>query len=121
MKNPLNGEKVQGSPPLPDCDKKETGPKVNVNSMQTQFKIMKWAVAKCPSVELKIIGESVPSLLDSGSMVSLMLQDHFNRYFRSQLGPAEGSVVDAPHMFDLISASGGAVPLSRYAKLDVEF
>ena len=42
--------------------------------MQTQFKIMKWAVAKCPSIELKIMGESVPSLLDSGSMVSLMWQ-----------------------------------------------
>ena len=40
--------------------------------MQTQFKIMGWAVVKCPSVELKIMGESLPSLLDSGSMVSLM-------------------------------------------------
>ena len=50
---------------------------------------MKWAVAKCPSIELKIMGESVPSLLDSSSMVSLMWQDHFNRYFRLQLGPAE--------------------------------
>ena len=60
--------------------------------MQTHFKIMKWAVAKCPSVELNIMGESVPSLLDSGSMVSLMWQDHLNRYFRPQLGPSEGSV-----------------------------
>ena len=40
--------------------------------MQTGFKTMKRAVAKCPSVELKIMGESVPSLLDSGTMVSLM-------------------------------------------------
>ena len=82
---------------------------------------MKWAVAKCPSIELKIMGESVPSLLDSGSMVSLMWQDHFNRYFRLQLGPAEGSVADAHHLFDLTSASGGAIPLSRYVELDVEF
>ena len=89
--------------------------------MQIQFKIMKWAVAKCPSIELKIMGESVASLLDSGSMVSLMWQDHFNQYFRAQLGPAEGSVADAYHLFDLTSASGGAIPLSRYVKLDVEF
>ena len=75
---------------------------------------MKRAVAKCPSIELKIMGESVPSLLDSSSMVSLMRQDHFNRYFRPQLGPAEGSVADAHHLFDLTSASGGAIPLSRY-------
>ena len=89
--------------------------------MQTQFKIMKWAVAKCPSIELKIMDESVPSLLDSGSMVSLMQQDHFNRYFRLQLGPTEGSVADTHHLFNLTSASGGAIPLSRYVELDVEF
>ena len=82
---------------------------------------MKWAVAKCPSIKLNIMGESVPSLLDSSSMVSLIWQDHFNRYFRSQLGPAEGSMADTHHMFDLTSVSGGAIPLSRYVELDVEF
>ena len=114
---------VKGSQPLPRFDLKEIGPetRVQVKSMQTQFKIMKWAVAKCPSVKLKIMGESVPSLLDSGSMVSLMWQDHFNRYFRPQLGPAEGSVGYTHHLFNLTSASGGTIPLSRYVKLDVEF
>ena len=82
---------------------------------------MKWAVAKCPSIKLKVMGESMPSLLDSSSMVSLMQQDHFNSYFRLQLGPAEGSVPDAHHLFNLTSASGGAIPLSRYVELDVEF
>ena len=82
---------------------------------------MKWAVAKCPSIELKVMGESVPSLLDSCSMVSLMQQDHFNRYFRLQVGPAEGSVVDAHHLFNLTSTDGGAILLSRYVELDVEF
>ena len=82
---------------------------------------MKWAVAKFPSIELNIMGESVPSLLDSGSMVSLMQQDHFNRYFRQQLGPAEGSVADTHHLFNPTSASGGAIPLFRYVELDVEF
>ena len=72
MMNLVNGEKVKGSPPLPGCDQKEIGPKVNIKLMQTKFKIMKWAVARCPSVELKIIGESVPSWLHSSSMVSLM-------------------------------------------------
>ena len=109
--------------PSPGFDQKEIGPqtKLQVKSMQTQFKIMKWAVAKCPSIKLKVMGESVPSLLDSSSMVSLMQQDHFNRYFRPQLGPAEGSVADVHHLFNLTSASGGAIPLSRYVELDVEF
>ena len=50
-----------------------------------------------------------------------MWQDHFNQYFRLQLGPAEGSVVDPYHLFDLTSASSGAIPLSRYVELHVEF
>ena len=104
-----------------DQNEIEPGTRVHVKSMQTQFKIMKWAVAKCPSVELKIMGKSVPLLLDSGSMVSLMQQDHFNRYFRLQLGPAEGSVVDAHYLFILTCDSGGAIALSRYVELDVEF
>ena len=66
------------------------------------------------------MGESVPSLLGSSSMVSLMWQYYFNTYFRLQLGPAEGSVADAHHMFDLKSASGRGIPLSRYVELYVE-
>ena len=121
--NLVNGKKVKGSQPLPRFDQKEIRPqaKLQVKSRQTQFKIMKWAVAKCPSIELKVMGESVPSLLDSISMVRLMWQDHFNGYFRLQLGPAEGSVADTHHLFDLTSASGWAIPLSRYVELDVEF
>ena len=66
------------------------------------------------------MGESVPSLLDSSSMISLMWQDHINRYFRLQLGPAEGSVTDAHHMFGLTSVSGEAISLPRFVELDVE-
>ena len=38
-----------------------------------------------------------------------------------QLGLAEGSVADTNHLFDLTSASGGAIPLTRYVELDVNF
>ena len=108
--------------PLPQCDINEIGPqtKLQVKSMKTLFEIMKWAVAKCPNIKLKVMDESVPSLLDSSSVISLMWQDHFNRYFRLQLGPAQGSVADAHHLFNLTSTSGGAIPLSRYDELDVE-
>ena len=121
--NPLNDTKMEGSQPFPGLDQKEIEPqaKLQVKLMQTQFKIMKWAVGKCPSIELKVMGESASSLLDSGSMVSLMQQDHFNRYFRLHLGLAEGSVADAHHLFDLTSARDGAIPVSRYVELDIEF
>ena len=79
--------------------------------MQTQFKIIKWAVAKCPSIKLNLVE----------SVFSLLWQDHFNRYFGLQLGQAEGPVANAHHTFDLTSASGGAIQVSRYVKLDVKF
>ena len=44
-----------------------------------------------------------------------------DRYFRQQLGPAEGAVAEAHNLFDLKSANGGGIPLSRYVELDVEF
>ena len=59
IKNPFNGEKVKGLP-LPEFGKVEIGPQVATKLMQTWFKIMKQAVAKCPSIELKIMDESVP-------------------------------------------------------------
>ena len=120
--NLINSEKVKSSQPLPRLDTREIGQetKVQVKSMQTQFKIMKQAIAKCPSIKLKIMGESVPLLLDFGSIVSLKQQDYFNKYFRPKLVPAEGSVADAYHLFNLMSASGWAIPLSRYVKLGVE-
>ena len=78
---------------------------------------MKRAVAKCPKVNITILGEIMPSLLDSGSMVSLMWQT----YLRPWLGPAEGAVVEAHNIFNLKSANDGGIPLSRYIELDVEF
>ena len=115
----LNGKKVKGLP-LPALDQAEIGPQIATKSLQILFKIMKLAVAKWTRIKLKIMGESVLLLLDSSSMVSLMWQDHFNRYFRLQLGPAEGSVADAHHMFNLPSTNGRAMPLPKYVELDVE-
>ena len=40
MKHLINGEEVKGLP-LPELDKTEIGPQIEVKPMQTQFKIMK--------------------------------------------------------------------------------
>ena len=68
--------------------------------------MMKRAVAKYPKVSITIMGESMPSPLDSGSMFSLMQQTYFNRYFRPWLGPAEGAMAEAHTLFDVRSANG---------------
>ena len=82
---------------------------------------MKRAVAKCPKMNITIMGENMPLLLDSSSMVSLMWETYFNRYFRPELGPVEGVIEEARNLFDLKSANGGGIPLSRYVELDIEF
>ena len=74
--------------------------------MQTQFNIMKWVVAKCLSINLTIMNETMPSLLDSGNKVSLMWQSYFNHYFWLGPVPVEESDTKA-HLFDLKSASYG--------------
>ena len=79
--SPINGDKIQGSAELKN-DNVVSGPPTSTNLLQTQFKIMKREVAKCPKLNVTITGENMPSLLDSSSMVSLMQQTYFNRYFR---------------------------------------
>ena len=82
---------------------------------------MKRAVAECPKVNITIMGENMPSLLDSDSMASLVWQTYFNRYFRPHLGSAEGAMAEVYNLFDLKSTNGGGIPLSRYVELDFEF
>ena len=81
---------------------------------------MKWAVANCLNVELKIMNGMYASLLDSGSMVCVMWQDYSNHYFRLQLRPA-GLEPEAHNLLELINASSGTITLSRYNELDVKF
>ena len=69
--SPINDDKIQGSVGLKN-DNIVSGPSTSTNSLQTQFKIMKREVAKCPKVNVPIMGENMPSLLDSSSMVSLI-------------------------------------------------
>ena len=72
----INGNKIQGSQ-NPEHDNFIGEPKIPVNSLQTQFKIMKRAIARCPKVNITIMGENKPLLLDSSSMVRLMSKTDF--------------------------------------------
>ena len=44
----------------------------NTISMETKQKVMERAVSTCPTVNLNVQGKEVPSLMDSGSMVTLI-------------------------------------------------
>ena len=49
----------------------------NVISLETKQWIMQRAVSGCPKVTLDVLGKGVPSLLDSGSMVTLIREGYF--------------------------------------------
>ena len=44
----------------------------------TKMEIMQCAVAKCPKVCISVHGIQIPSLLDSGSEVTLLRQSYFD-------------------------------------------
>ena len=44
----------------------------NTVSMETKQRVMKRAVSTCPTVNLNVQGKEVPSLMDLGSMVTLV-------------------------------------------------
>ena len=47
--------------------------------------IMKRAVSDCPSVNLQLLGIELPSLLDSGSMVTLIREEFFGKHLLPKL------------------------------------
>ena len=65
--SPIEGAESKDS--LLDFDKSEL---INAEALQVKFKIMKQAVASSPRVNLECMGKRLASLLDSGSMVSLV-------------------------------------------------
>ena len=62
----VSGRESKGSN-YPD---KNNGQSISVTSLRTDFIIMQQAVAKCPSIEIKFFGRSIPSLFDSRSIWS---------------------------------------------------
>ena len=47
---------------------------------QDKVEIKQQTVAKCPKLSISSIGVQIPSLLDSGSKVSLICYSHFKEY-----------------------------------------
>ena len=81
---------------------------------------MEQAVAPCPEVNLKAKGTEFKSLLDFGSMVSLMNESFFRSQLASSITPMTGDKVNAHQLFNLKGVEDGQVPLSKYFEMDVE-
>ena len=82
---------------------------------------MQQAVAKYPKVCISSMGVQIPSLLDSGSKVSLIRYSHFKEHLLPKVEDPMGEKSDAHILFNLTAASDGQLPMKKYIELDVNF
>ena len=82
---------------------------------------MQQAVAKCPRISISSMRVQIPSLLDSGSKVSLIQYSHFKEYLLPKIETPMGENSDAHILFNLTAANDGQLPMKQYIELDVNF
>ena len=88
---------------------------------ETKMEIMQRAVAKCPKVCISAHGIQIPSLLDSGSKVTLLRQSYFDQHILPKIKLATGEKADAHCLFKLTVANDGQMPIKMYTELDLTF
>ena len=64
-------------------------------------------------------GKKIPSLLVSGSQVTLIHQSFFEQEILSHIKPSDGEKVH--QLFQLTAANNGKLPISMYVELDLDF
>ena len=68
---------------------------------------------------MDLLGRKVPSLLDSGSMVTLIHEGYFTKNIQPLLGKSSGKLAEAHSMFWLSAANNEVMPVSKYFEADV--
>ena len=114
--SPIEGAKSQGSSLNSD-----NGEAIQAETVQVKYEIMRQAVASSPKVNLESMRKRLESLLDSGSMVSLVQQHYFDENIKPKLGPARGPEANLHNLFDIKGANGGDIPITKYFEMDVAF
>ena len=79
---------------------------------------MQRAVSNCPSVTLQLLGIELTSLLNSGSMVTLIREGFFMKYILPKLQNSQ-ELSQAHSLFRLSAANNGIMPVSHYFEADV--
>ena len=85
------------------------------------MEIMQQAVARCPKISVASMGVEIPSLLDSGSEVSLIIHSYFKEHLLPKIEMPTGEKSEAHNLFKLTAANDGQLPIRKYIKLDVNF
>ena len=89
--------------------------------VQTKISIMQQAIAKCPKVSISSRGVQIPSLLDSGSEVSLIHQSYFREHLLPRIETPTGEKADVHVLFNLTVANDGLLPMKTCTECDINF
>ena len=82
---------------------------------------MQHAVARSPKVFISAHGIQIPSLLDSGSDVTLLRQSYFEKHLLPKIQVVTGEKANAHQLFHLMVANDGQLPVKMYPELDINF
>ena len=88
-------------------------------SSETKQHILKRAVSQCPSITMEFLGLKVPSLLDSGSMVTLIREAYFNKHILPLLCGSADELAEAHSLFCLSATNNQDMPVLKYFEADV--
>ena len=89
--------------------------------VETKNEIMQCTVAKCPKVCISAHGIQIPSLLNSGSEVTLLWQSYFNKHILTKIKLASGDKANTHTLFKLTVGNDGQMPIKMYTELDLTF
>ena len=90
-------------------------------SAKDKVEIVQQVVAKFPKISIASMGVQVPSLLDSGSDVSLIRYSYFKEHLLPKIEMPTGEKSDAHILFNLTARNDGQLPVKQYIELDINF
>ena len=85
---------------------------------ESKQQIMQRAVSNCPSVNLQLLGIDLPSLLNSGSMVSLIREGFFVKHILPKLQNSQ-ELSQAHSLFRLSVVNNGIMPVLHCFEADI--
>ena len=91
----------------------------NSVSNETKQQVLKRAVSQCPSITMELFDLKVLSLLDLGSMVTLIHENYFNKHILPLLCGTEEELTEAHSLLWLSTGNNQVMPVSKYFKADI--
>ena len=85
---------------------------------EVKFDVMQRVMPTCPRVNMGCGRKRIPSLLVSGSQVTLICQSYSESATLPHIVTSSREKAEAHQLFQLTAANNGRIPMSMYAKLD---